>query len=256
MVNNMIICVANTNPKKVKASLKEADIPFAMWKPGMDKDVHYGFFNFYDLLKSKTKKVPLFFNIVSAFSHIEINHPIYRYDFKELPNGLVLFKEPDLEELKEVIKEGYSKKKTKDIMFRPAKVSCYEGSELSRLWNNFTLTLPSRISEAFMVCFLQSVRNDEPKMIGKFIMDNRLVGTGNSSAYKELEEFLKDLWPALLLSLRKTEKAQKKLRKFKKDNPDLEDSISRFIFWNKSYKGKDLSDYMDEEDNVSYGITN
>lgn len=249
----MIVCVANTNPKKVKEFLKSQGFYFFMWRPNddIDPNVHYGFYNFYDLLKVKTKKVPFFFNLVSAFDHIKINYRIYPYDYREMSNGLVFFKEPNSEELQDVLSKKYSRKKAKEVLFRPAKVASYEGSELARLWNNFILTLPAKVAEAFMVCFLQSVRNNDKDGYGQFIMDNRLIGTGNSSAFNELHTLIQTLWPALRSAIKKTEKAQEKLKKFKKNHPDLEDSISRFLFWNKSYKGKDLSDYLDEENNVN-----
>lgn len=253
----MVICVANTHPKKVRFLVRKLGENFAMWKEGMnDSDVHYGFFNFYDMLKVRTKKVPFFFNIVSSFAHIAINHPIYEYDYKELPNGLILFKEPDPMDVKKALQCKYSRKSLREVIFRPMKVTAYEGSELSRRWSNFTLSLPSRIAEAFMLCFLQSVRNNDKKGFGQFIVDNRLVGTGNQQAFRELEDLIKEMWPALRSVVKKTEKAQKHLRKFKKEHPDLETSISRFVFWNKSYKGTDLSEYMDDENNVSYGIVN
>lgn len=253
----MVICVANTHPKKVRLFVKGLGEKFAMWKEGMsDPDVHFGFFNFYDMLKVRTKKVPFFFNIVSSFAHIAINHPLYQYDYKELPNGLVFFKEPDPEGVKQALQQKYSRKAIREVLFRPTKLNSYEGSELARRWNNFILTLPSRIAEAFMLCFLQSVRNNDKIGFGQFIIDNRLIGTGNQQAYKELEELIKELWPALRASVKKTEKAQKHLKAFKKEHPDLESSISRFAFWNKSYKGTDLAEYMDDENNVSYGIAN
>lgn len=255
----MIICVANTHPKKVKTLLKELGYKFMMYNPEkqIKENVHYGFFNPTELLKVKTYKTPFFFNIVSSFAHIEIGHPIYRYDFRELPDGLVLFKEPNTEQIIEALEIPFKFKQTKDIQFSPTKIkAAYGTSKLALLWNNFIMTLPSRTAEAFMVCFLQSVRKNDIKCFTQFITDNRLVGSGNNASYRALEEFIQTLWPVFRLATKKTEKATKKLISFRKKNPELSDSISRFMFWNRTYKGTELSDYMDDENNVIYGISN
>lgn len=252
----MIICVANTTPEKVRKQLEKRGVSFSMWKNNerCEPENIYGFFNYEDIKKSKVKSTPIFFNIVSAFNHIEINHLIFRYDYRELPTGLVLFEEPNMKKVVKELQKKFKVSSLKDVMFKPAKVSSHEGSELARRWNNFILTLPSCVSETFMVCFLSCVRKDDKDAFHAFVVDNRLIGTGNKAAYVELDAIIRCMWPIMHASAMKTEKMVKMKKKFLDKNPDLESSLSRFLFWNRSYKGKHLSDYMDDENNVAYGI--
>lgn len=252
----MIICVANTSPSKVKKQFEKKGIAFSMWKPDteIDPDTTYGFFNFDDLRAAKVKRTPVFFNIVSAFGHIAINHPIYRYDFKEMDNGMVFFHEPKMNKVAEHAASKFSTKSLNDVMFKPAKVSSHDGSELARRWNNFVLTLPSCVAETFMVCFLTCVRENDKEKFQTFVVDNRLVGTANKAAYQELQAIIACMWAVMHACAMKTENMEKLRKSFIKKNKALESSLSRFLFWNKSYKGKELSDYLDDENNVSQGI--
>lgn len=250
----MVICVANTNPERVKRTLKKLGFSFSMWKGETSKGDYHGFFNFEDILKSKTKKTPFFFNIVSAFAHIEMNYPIFRYDFKDFPNGMVHFTFPNEKLLKEVLQKSFSSKMLSEVHFRPTKMKVGAGSELARRWNNFILTLPQQVAETFMVAFLTYVRNNDVKGFHQFVVDNRLVGTPNKEAYAELDEILRCMWRVMHALSAKTDKAESTKKNFLKKNPSLDTSLSRFLFWNKSYKGKLLEDFMDNENNVAYGI--
>lgn len=251
----MIICVANTSPAKVKKQLEKKGFSFEMWKgEECDPDTVYGFFTYEDIEKSGVKKTPVFFNIVSAFNHIRINHPILRYDFLEKDTGLVLFKEPTMRKVAEALDTKFKVSMLKEVKFKPAKVNCYDGSELGRRWNNFILSLPSCVAETFMVCFITCVRNNDPQTFHAFVLDNRLVGTGNKAAYQELHAIIGCMWAVMYHCAMKTEKMDRIKKNFLKKNPALDTSLSRFLFWNRSYKGKDLSDYMDDENNVSLGI--
>lgn len=254
----MIICVANTSPEKVKAQLRSIskDFDFSVWKDGEKcaPGKLYGFYSFEDIKKSKVKTVPFFFNIVSAFNHIAVNHPILKYDFTERPTGLVLFRKPNLKKVSEALKGRFSGKELDYIVFKPARVSSKEDSELDRVWNNFSVTLPYQVAEAFMVCFLTCVKTNDVKAFHTFVVDNRLVGTGNKKAYEELDAILSTLWPVLHALASKAENADSIRRNFIKKHPQFERSLSRFLFWKKSYKGKILEKFMDDENNVSYGI--
>lgn len=252
----MIICVANTSPERVGHQLSKKGFEFSMWKPKekAKSDVVYGFFNFDNLREAKVKKTPIFFNLVSAFNHIEVNYPIYRYDYSEKVTGLVLFKDPDMAKVTKALENKFRSSELNDILFRPAKMGSYEGSELSRRWNNFAITLPFCVAETFMVCFITCIRKNDAASFHKFVVDNRLVGTGNRKAYEELDAIIRCMWPVMYHTSIKTEKAQSLTKKFLAKNPLLDTSLSRFLFWNRSYKGKNLSDYMDNENNVALGI--
>lgn len=252
----MIVCVANTSPEKVKLQLKELGISFSMWTEGekLSSNKIYGFFNFEDLRKSKVKTVPFFFNIVSSFNHIAINHPIFRYDFYEKPTGLVLFHKPELKKVKRILEKNFSCKSLRDVSFHPAKMNAAKTTELSKLWNSFILTLPYHVAETLMICFLTCVRSNDVQKFHKFVVDNRLVGTGNKKIYEELDKLLHIMWPVLHALSSGKKDAEEIKKSLLKERPELESSISRFLFWNKSYKGKSLDSYIDAENNVSFGI--
>lgn len=253
----MIICVANTSPEKVRLQLASIDFTnFSMWKEGETCKPNrlYGFFNFEDLKKSKVRTIPFFFNIVSAFNHIAINHKIFKYDFYDRPTGLIFFQKPNLKALKKVLEKKFSCSSLESVAFHPAKMSSGKPTNLSTSWNNFILTLPFQVAETLMICFLTCVKKNDVKTFHKFITDNRLIGTGNKKAYEELDSVLHIMWPVLYAISSRKKDAENIKKSFLKERPDLESSISRFLFWKKSYKGKILENFLDNENNVSYGI--
>lgn len=252
----------NTDPLVVKTMLEKEGKDLVMLKSEAeaeeklsnkkDKKVLYGFFSLTVLLEClplfKKRRPPLLWETVSAVRYLANLLPLRYLDADVKTGGLIMFKVYDSKKVLGLFGTKYEFSDREILLNKAGNKQFGNNSILSTLLNEFLVSLPAVVHEAFLVAYLSYVETSDENAFMKFVENNRLVTSSNKTEFKRLRKYtLEDIIPhAPILEKKKS----KEWLNIKKHQHDLRDSLRRFRLLKETFGDRQLVNYLDKEGTV------
>lgn len=254
-VSNDIIIVLNTSVHEVRSNLKDMGIQVRMVTSNSklipeDDDQHiYGFTSSTALINSIDRLCtpPLLWETASVAHLVGLNHPHYYCDATRHIDGLIHFHKIDYDDLYKRLSRSFKRGPFIGVE-RAQPIQFGNDSEVSRALNAFLDTIPPISIEPTLVAYTEACKEDY-SVFSLYLTANRLVTGANEKALKRLDDITADC--KQIINAVKTSKDSKSRAFLLKLENDDKLNAQRFRFLFKYYGNRDLSKFLDDENNVS-----
>jgi hypothetical protein len=254
-VKNSIVGVLNTSILQIKKILKENNIKFDVYSKKLQHcDNHIIFSSLTSLVSAYERniinKTPILLETATVLDHMALTENVVFVDSMIKPNGIIYFEKLRVEDMLNTLNETWDAIPGRHnlCIFRRAKTVQHGiDADLADTINLILNTFPTVVHESFMVALCNGF-SDDFKYFNSYIKDNRLICIDNKKLFIKLNEMLMQLQPIMQKLIKNDKKTVTKM--MKSLEPDVLDNFRRMRFYYNLYKNKDISLYLDSENNV------
>ncbi len=246
-----IITCLNSTPVQIEEFVKSESLDFKLivdinntFAPNVKKTI-FGFTSFENMLifLPTLKRPPILWESMENINHITRNLDIVCIDAKIHTSGLILFKKLNKKRLSRLIKMRFKNKQ--NLILETRSNMFGNNSDFSIALNSFLQSIPDYVHSPFLISLVSAIEEQNYPALDKFIELNRLLTDKNKKQFKTFNKEITKINPLIIHML------NKKTKKLRKEGPELKESLKRIRFLLSHFGTKDLTPYIDDEDNIN-----